>query len=60
MTLLASWMGIDSRGAVSAYIASDSRITWGGTVAFDYTRKVFAFRHSPDILGYAETSYFRQ
>jgi len=52
MTLLASWIGVDTHGTASAYIAADSRVTWGNVAAFDHGRKVFAFRSSPDILGY--------
>ena len=52
MTLLVSWVGIDPHGITSAYIAADSRVSWGNVANFDHGRKVFAFRHSPDILGY--------
>ena len=52
MTLLVSWTGVDTHGTASAYIAADSRVSWGDIAVFDHGRKVFAFRHSPDILGY--------
>lgn len=52
MTLLVAWIGVDTHGTASAYIAADSRISWGDMVNFDHGRKVFAFRQSPDILGY--------
>jgi len=52
MTLLLSWLGVDSRGPASIYIASDSRISWGGTNRWDYGRKVFGFKEHSDILGY--------
>lgn len=52
MTLLVSWIGADTHGTASAYIAADSRISWGNAANFDYGRKVFALQHSPDILGY--------
>lgn len=52
MTLLVSWIGVDSHGTASAYIAADSRVSWGKIAQFDHGRKVFAFRSSPDILGY--------
>ncbi len=52
MTLLLSWIGKDSRKISSAYIASDSRFSWGKTEKYDYGRKVFALQNSPDILGY--------
>jgi hypothetical protein len=52
MTLLVSWVGKDSRKISSFYIASDSRLSWDNTVNYDYGRKVFAFKNSPDIVGY--------
>jgi hypothetical protein len=52
MTLLVSWIGVDTHGPASAYMAADSRISWGNLANFDHGRKVFAFRQSPDILGY--------
>jgi len=52
MTLLVSWIGVDTHGTASAYIAADSRVSWGDVANFDHGRKVFAFRDSPDILGY--------
>jgi hypothetical protein len=52
MTLLASWVGIDTHGPASIYIASDSRISWGSKEKYDYGRKVFALKQSPDIFGY--------
>lgn len=51
MTLLLSWIGRDSRKTSSVYIASDSRFSWD-SAKYDYGRKVFAFKNSPDILGY--------
>jgi len=52
MTLLVSWIGVDTHGTASAYIAADSRVSWGNIAVFDHGRKVFALQHSPDILGY--------
>ena len=52
MTLLVAWAGVDTHGTSFVYIASDSRISWGTTATFDYGRKVFAFAHWPDVLGY--------
>lgn len=52
MTLLVAWAGIDTHGPSSAYIASDSRISWQNGKTFDFGRKVFAFTKWPDILGY--------
>ena len=53
MTLLASWIGIDTHGPTSAYMVSDSRISWGMTRNFDYGKKVFASSQYPEIFGYA-------
>src|SRR5689334_556270 len=52
MTLLASWVGVDSRKPASIYIMSDSRISWGKAGKFDYGKKVFGCKNSPDIFGY--------
>ena len=52
MTLLVAWVGVDTHGPASMYIASDSRISWEPGVNFDQGRKVFAFSNHPDILGY--------
>jgi len=53
MSLIVSWIGVDTHGTTSAYIAGDSRITWKGLGYFDYGRKVFASSRYPEILGYA-------
>lgn len=53
MTLLTSWIGIDTHGPTSAYIAADSRISWGEENFFDYGKKVFASKCYPEIFGYA-------
>lgn len=53
MTLLASWIGIDTHGPTSAYIVADSRISWTNTKYFDYGRKVFASKAYPEIFGYS-------
>jgi len=52
MTLILSWLGVDSRSPSSIYIASDSRISWGINRKWDYGRKVFGFKKHPDLLGY--------
>lgn len=52
MTSLIAWVGIDSRGPASFYLASDSRISWGTAGTWDFARKVFASSRHPDILGY--------
>lgn len=56
MTLIASFIGVDNKKPkpkpASIYIVSDSRISWGDRANFDYGRKVFGCKNSPDILGY--------
>ncbi|SKA97248.1 hypothetical protein SAMN02745130_03972 [Thiothrix eikelboomii] len=52
MTTLLSWVGIDTHGPASVYIASDSRISWGSSQQWDVGRKVFASKTSPEIFGY--------
>lgn len=55
MTLLISWIGVDSRGPSSLYMMSESRISWDNSSkidSWDYGKKVFPFKNSPDILGY--------
>jgi hypothetical protein len=52
MTTLIVWVGVDSRGPTSMYLASDSRFTWEGGVKWDFGCKVFASRKHPTLLGY--------
>lgn len=55
MTSLICWVGVDSRGPASVYLASDSRISWKDPTAhriWDVGRKLFAPRTSPEVLGY--------
>jgi len=52
MTSMVAWIGVDSHGPASVYLASDSRISWSATSTWDYGRKLFASRRCPDILGY--------
>ena len=51
MTLLVSWIGVDSNGPASVYIAADSRISWTTNTVFDRGKKVFAFGTYPDVVG---------
>jgi len=53
MSLLVSWIGIDTHGPASAYIAGESRFTWGNIAEFDYGKKVFASHLYPEVFGYA-------
>lgn len=52
MTSLIAWVGVDSRGPASIYLASDSRVSWERGETWDYGRKVFGSYRHPDILGY--------
>lgn len=52
MTSLIAWVGVDSRGPASFYLASDSRISWDNRGTWDFARKVFASDNHPDLLGY--------
>ncbi len=54
MTMIVSWIAVDQNSPASAYIASDSRFTWGGPKGptFEYGRKVFACKNSADIFAY--------
>jgi hypothetical protein len=58
MTTLVAWLGVDSRGPASLYLASDSRITWGGSASWDRGRKLFACRQKPYLFGYCGEAFF--
>lgn len=58
MTTLLSWVGVDTHGAASIYIASDSRISWGANNTWDVGRKVFSSKILPEIFGYCGTVFF--
>jgi len=51
MTSFIAWMGKDSRAPSSVYFASDSRLSTGSG-QWDFGRKLFASKLSPDIFGY--------
>lgn len=53
MTLIVSWIGVDTHGPGSAYIVSDSRFSWFTGQKFDYGKKVFASNRYPEIFGYS-------
>jgi hypothetical protein len=53
MTMLVSWIGVDTHGPSSVYIAADSRISWTQEHKFDFGKKVFASKKYPEIFGYA-------
>ncbi len=55
VTSLIAWIGIDSRGPTSFYLASDSRITWLNSESrqsWDFARKVWAPSSHLDLIGY--------
>lgn len=52
MTSIAVWAAVDSRRVSGLYIASDSRVSWGGTHHWDQGRKTFACHSQPYIFGY--------
>jgi len=58
MTTLVAWLGVDSRGPASLYLASDSRITWGRSASWDRGRKLFTCRHQPYLFGYCGEAFF--
>lgn len=54
MTSLIAWLGVDSRGPSSFYLASDSRITWTpSNGSWDCGQKLFCGVDYPDLFGYA-------
>lgn len=50
--MIVGWISCDSRGPASIYLASDSRFSWGGNSFYDYGKKLFALKYTPDILAY--------
>lgn len=52
MTSIVAWAGVDQRAPSSLYIASDSRISWGNSYAWDQGRKTFASAKTAHIFGY--------
>jgi hypothetical protein len=50
MTSLIAWIGVDSRGPASAYLASDSRISWASGAHWDIGRKLFTSEKSADLF----------
>lgn len=52
MTTLICWVGVDSHGPTSIYIASDSRISWGDE-RWNLGRKLYASKNSANILGFS-------
>lgn len=58
MTTLLSWVGVDTHGPGSVYIASDSRISWGKSTNWDLGQKIYASSQMPEIFGFCGTVRF--
>lgn len=58
MTTLIAWVSVDATGPSAAYLASDSRITWGPEKRWDSGRKLFASSTTPDLFGYSGEAFF--
>jgi hypothetical protein len=58
MTALIAWVGVDSRGPASIYLASDSRISWDKGEKWDHGRKLFASQTKPLMMGYYGQAFF--
>jgi hypothetical protein len=52
MTALAAWIAYSDLGPTSAYIATDSRLSWNAAMTWDRGKKCFASSRFPDIFGY--------
>jgi len=52
MTLVVAWIGVDSRKVSSAYIATDSRITWPGASVnkYDNAKKLYPLKIQQILL----------
>lgn len=59
MTMLVAWVGVDSRVPSSAYIATDSRISYDQSRSWwDCGPKTFASTWTPDLFGFVGTVEF--
>ena len=59
MTSLVAWVGVDSRGPSSVYIATDSRITWDRVPhRWEHGRKTYCTSRSAEILGYVGNVFY--
>lgn len=59
MTTMVAWIATNLGAPGAVYLASDSRITWGGAGSrWDAGRKLFACRQSADIFGYYGDAFF--
>lgn len=58
MSLIVAWVGIDTHSVSSAYIASDSRVSWSNGQAFDSCRKTFFSMKYPELISYCGSVLF--
>ena len=61
MSTLVCWVGVDPRGVASAYIATDSRISFGGTDTgqiWDTGQKCYCSTLVPFIAGYVGSAFY--
>lgn len=52
MSLVLAWIGHDTHAVASAYIASESRVSWNNGKKYDSCKKVFSSKKYPEIIGY--------
>ena len=60
MTLLASWVAVDSRGIQSMYMASDSCISWENNKKcnFLHYQKLYACKKKAEMFGFCGEVHF--
>lgn len=61
MSTLVCWVGIDPRGVASAYIATDSRVSFGGAgkvQTWDTGQKCYSSSLVPLIVGYVGSAFY--
>jgi hypothetical protein len=52
MSLVVAWYAIDTHSISSAYIASDSRVSWPDGSCYDSCRKTFFSENYPELIAY--------
>lgn len=56
MTVIVGWIAHDNHSKIapysSVYLISDSRYSWNSNLGYNYGRKLFTFKNSPDIIAY--------
>lgn len=59
MTSLVAWVGVDSRGPSSVYVATDSRITWDRVPhRWEHGRKTYCTTRSAELFGYVGNVFY--